>query len=183
MKMKLSSVFPGVAALALFLSMGGAMASAQGYYDDDIYYDASKAKKEQKTVKPGKQSSQAAQYYYDGAQYVPWNNVGEYQSADTYQVSGTSTRDVDEYNRHSAAVEPKETTDSITLQQFDALSNTRNLARFHNSEEAQAAYGVSTTNRNFVGRMGHVDSEVYLASPAVAAASGIAGHICHPEEL
>ena len=42
---------------------------------------------------------------------------------------------------------------------------------------------VSTTNRNFVGRMGHVKSEVYLASPAVAAASGIAGHICHPEEV
>ena len=42
---------------------------------------------------------------------------------------------------------------------------------------------VSTTNRNFVGRMGHVDSEVYLASPAVAAASGITGHISHPEEV
>lgn len=42
---------------------------------------------------------------------------------------------------------------------------------------------VSTTNRNFVGRMGHVTSEVYLASPAVAAASGVAGHICHPEEV
>ncbi len=42
---------------------------------------------------------------------------------------------------------------------------------------------VSTTNRNFVGRMGHVDSEVYLASPAVAAASGVAGHIAHPEEV
>ena len=42
---------------------------------------------------------------------------------------------------------------------------------------------VSTTNRNFVGRMGHVDSEVYLASPAVAAASGIAGHIAHPDEI
>ncbi|MCI8573282.1 MAG: 3-isopropylmalate dehydratase large subunit [Oscillibacter sp.] len=42
---------------------------------------------------------------------------------------------------------------------------------------------VSTTNRNFVGRMGHVDSEVYLASPAVAAASGVAGHICHPADL
>ena len=41
----------------------------------------------------------------------------------------------------------------------------------------------STTNRNFVGRMGHVESEVYLASPAVAAASGIAGHIAHPEEV
>lgn len=42
---------------------------------------------------------------------------------------------------------------------------------------------VSTTNRNFVGRMGHVDSEVYLAGPEVAAASALLGRIAGPEEL
>ena len=42
---------------------------------------------------------------------------------------------------------------------------------------------VSTTNRNFVGRMGHPESEVYLANPAVAAASAILGRIGSPEEL
>jgi len=42
---------------------------------------------------------------------------------------------------------------------------------------------VSTTNRNFVGRMGHIDSEVYLAGPAVAAASAITGRISGPKEV
>ncbi|MCI1944008.1 3-isopropylmalate dehydratase large subunit [Clostridium luticellarii] len=48
---------------------------------------------------------------------------------------------------------------------------------------AEGERAVSTTNRNFVGRMGHVKSEVYLASPAVAAASAVMGRIASPEEV
>jgi len=48
---------------------------------------------------------------------------------------------------------------------------------------AKGERAVSTTNRNFVGRMGHPESEVYLASPAVAAASAILGRIAGPEEV
>jgi len=48
---------------------------------------------------------------------------------------------------------------------------------------AEGERAVATTNRNFVGRMGHTKSEVYLASPAVAAASAVLGRIAGPEEL
>ncbi|MPM79949.1 2,3-dimethylmalate dehydratase large subunit [bioreactor metagenome] len=48
---------------------------------------------------------------------------------------------------------------------------------------ADGERSISTTNRNFVGRMGHTGSEVYLASPAVAAASAIAGKIADPSDI
>lgn len=48
---------------------------------------------------------------------------------------------------------------------------------------AKGERAVATTNRNFVGRMGHPESEVYLASPAVAAASAVAGKIAGPEQI
>ena len=48
---------------------------------------------------------------------------------------------------------------------------------------AQGEKAVATTNRNFVGRMGHAESEVYLANPAVAAASAVAGEIVHPDKI
>lgn len=48
---------------------------------------------------------------------------------------------------------------------------------------AHGERAISTTNRNFVGRMGHITSEIYLASPAVAAASAVKGYICAPDVL
>ncbi len=48
---------------------------------------------------------------------------------------------------------------------------------------AKGERAVATTNRNFVGRMGHPESEVYLASPSVAAASAVKGRIASPEEV
>jgi 3-isopropylmalate/(R)-2-methylmalate dehydratase large subunit len=48
---------------------------------------------------------------------------------------------------------------------------------------AEGERALATTNRNFRGRMGHAQSEVYLSNPAVAAASSVKGRICHPEEV
>jgi 3-isopropylmalate/(R)-2-methylmalate dehydratase large subunit len=48
---------------------------------------------------------------------------------------------------------------------------------------ARGERALSTTNRNFVGRMGHPESEIYLASPAVAAATAVMGRIAHPVEV
>ena len=48
---------------------------------------------------------------------------------------------------------------------------------------AKGERAISTTNRNFIGRMGHPESEVYLCNPAVAAASAVKGRIAHPEEV
>jgi 3-isopropylmalate/(R)-2-methylmalate dehydratase large subunit len=48
---------------------------------------------------------------------------------------------------------------------------------------AEGEVAIATTNRNFVGRMGHTGSRVYLSNPAVAAASAVKGRIAHPEEV
>jgi 3-isopropylmalate/(R)-2-methylmalate dehydratase large subunit len=48
---------------------------------------------------------------------------------------------------------------------------------------ADGERAISTTNRNFVGRMGSTKSEVYRSNPAVAAASAVVGHIVGPEEM
>ena len=48
---------------------------------------------------------------------------------------------------------------------------------------ADGEKAVSSTNRNYIGRMGHKGSEVYLAGPAVVAASAVTGYICTPDDM
>lgn len=131
-----------VAAAAL---AGVSGAVAQSYYDDDIYYDASKATKKEPKKPQARQSQAPSQqqtlYYYDGADYVPWTQAGIYTAASEYQPTGSSTRDVDEYNRQGSYASA-ERPDSISLAEFEqmsAMSNTERLARFHDSEAAQEA--------------------------------------------
>ncbi|MDE5940818.1 MAG: hypothetical protein K2H14_01775, partial [Muribaculaceae bacterium] len=179
--MKIQSFYSRFSLLAVSLLAGASAAIAQGYYDDDIYYDASKAKKEVKKAvekakaeEPAFRQQQASQFYYDGAAYVPWNNVGEYNSADSYQVSGTSMRDVDEYNRRTSSVSPvQEKTDSITLEQFEEMSNTRNLARFHDSEAAREAYAETLDEGGI--RADDSDIYAYSAQPATVNINVIGG--------
>ncbi len=127
-----------VAAAAL---VGVSGAVAQSYYDDDIYYDASKAPKKEVKKQQRQQPQQQTLYYFDGADYVPWTQAGIYPAASEYQPSGSSTRDVDEYNRRGSYA-PSEQPDSISLAEFEQLSsmsNTERLARFHDSQAAQKA--------------------------------------------
>lgn len=129
--------------LSIFVLAGIGSAVAQ----DDLYYDASKAKKE-KVEKQAAQQAVAASssdtkrlYYYDGSTYVPWDNVGDFRSADSYLPEGSgSDRNVDEYNRRGVT---SATTDSITLAEFEnysaEMAATREMARFGGSTVAREA--------------------------------------------
>ena len=135
-------------AACLALGLGALALSAQNYYDDDLYYDASKASKKSKPAKqqPARNQNGGANglYYFDGTDYVPWSNVGEYQDAGSVPVTGAgSNRDVDEYNRHytttaSSRVNPNQP-DSMSLEEFERMSATERLARFNGSNVARQA--------------------------------------------
>lgn len=102
-----------------------AMANAQSYYDDDIYYDSSKAKQKVKEQKQQKATTQRPVA-------VQRTSIADYPAADMYNFDSGSTRNVDEYNRHGQFLVPDTViADSITPQSFAA---TRRLEAFHNSD-------------------------------------------------
>ena len=73
--------------------------------------------------------------------------------------------------------------DTIVISTGEKGSRLQKNAEKYAEFLAKGERAIATTNRNFVGRMGHPGSEVYLASPAVAAASAILGRIGSPEEV
>lgn len=102
------------------------IAHSQNYYDDDIYYDGAKAEKARiaakQNVKPTKTSNNNVNY----------TGVVDYPGADTYVVHGTSTIDVDAYNRHGQFL----VADTIEKDnnETDYFENTRRIEKFHNSD-------------------------------------------------
>lgn len=154
-----SGIRPAALALPVAICISGLMASAQDYYDDDLYYDASKVKKETSkvTTNPAATRTSTAQprqahpstmYYYDGAAYVPWDSVGDFLPASSYlPTTSGSTRDVDEYNRRGPAYESTASMpDSISLKDFEEMSATEYLARFGNSQVAREALASDNAN-------------------------------------
>lgn len=90
--------------LTSLLTGGFIISHAQGFNDDDIYYNPAKdtkAKQEMADKAARKAAQQAAQYNYD-----PTIGGHDFYGADAYQVVGSSTRDVNEYNRRGAYAPP-----------------------------------------------------------------------------
>lgn len=100
-------------------------------YDDDIYYNPDKAKKT--SVKPPVNAKKSAEYTYDGNLDYNYTTVTDYPAADTYVPSGSSTMDIDAYNRRGifADGETAVTRDSAATAAF---ANTRNIERFYNPQ-------------------------------------------------
>lgn len=147
----------------LFISMligGVGVLMAQDYYDDDIYYDASKEKKVEKKQQDKKtpQQNNNISYHYD------------YPAADTYTVTGTSTRDVDEYNRRG--VENYTGTaliDSIATEDF---TYTRRIERFYNpsvvsgsSDEELKEYYYSSQEEPAEVNIYYINNPAYWSYP------------------
>ncbi len=115
--------------LMIVAVMAFCAANSQSYYDDDIYYDASKAPKE-KTVKPVRSSGSNTQYYT-----YPGVVVAEYPSADNYTVNGTRTISVDDYNRRGIFATDSLSNDTTATD----FAYTRRIEQFYNPEIVSAS--------------------------------------------
>lgn len=140
---------------------------AQGYYDDDIYFNASKAKKEKAEAAQKKAEAKAASNYVQ-------NKSVDFPGADTYEITGDLTRDVDEYNRRGPSASNKYAygnmmPDSLLNGDF---ANTRRIERFHNPDIVEGSsdedlqylyYNDEQELQNAAANVTQVN--VYLGSP------------------
>ena len=125
--MKKLSYFSRHLLTAALLASVSSLAMAQGYYDDDIYYDASKKKTEKKEQKKADKSNAQATYMVTGNR-----QVADYQPADTYEVPASSSLDVDvdTYNRRT---QPSNANSSaVSGSDNGDYAYTQRIERFHN---------------------------------------------------
>ncbi len=118
----------------VMLGAGIMSVAAQGYYDDDIYYDPAKdtKAKQEKLERTKRKQAAAASQYYNQYNYDPTLGGHDYAGADTYSVTGTSTRDVDEYNRRGKYA-PVDTAAGRQAMSDD-FAYTRRIEKYHNND-------------------------------------------------
>lgn len=118
--------------LLLALMLTGSSIASYAQYDDDIYYNPAKDKKTQ-TVTVKKTATPSQSYSsYPVSQYNPNLGGADYAPADSYQVTGTSTRNVDEYNRRGVYA----VSDSLksSSDQSDDFQYTRRIEKYYNGD-------------------------------------------------
>lgn len=118
--------------LLLAVLLTGGCITSYAQYDDDIYYNPAKDKKTQVTPAKNSQSKQSYSGYYTGSQYNPNLGGADYAPADAYQVTGNSTRNVDEYNRRGAYSASDSLKSSAT--QTDDFKYTRRIEKYYNED-------------------------------------------------
>ena len=118
--------------LLLAVLLTGGCITSYAQYDDDIYYNPAKDKKTQVTPAKNSQPKQSYSGYYTGSQYNPNLGGSDYAPADAYQVTGTSTRNVDEYNRRGTY----SASDSLksSASQTDDFKYTRRIEKYYNED-------------------------------------------------
>lgn len=139
-----------ISLIASLMASVSILCSAQGYYDDDIYFDSSKDKDKNKEL--AKQQA-AAKSRTNG--YVI-QRVADYPSADTYSYSGTSTRSVDDYNRRGMFARDSIANDSA--QSATDFAYTRQIERYYNpsvvagqnDRELEELYYATPANVNII---------------------------------
>lgn len=175
--MKLTKAF-----LTAFLGAAAVSASAQGYYDDDIYYDASKdtkAKEEIAAHKKAVEEERIRQQQQYEAEMAYWRSLAnqqsnynpdlggeDYAAADTYALPGTgSARNVDEYNRRGTAASSSRATSAPGTSDSEDFTYTRRIERFHNGDIIASTNDPALVDYYYSSAASQPDINIYVVNP------------------